>query len=151
MLLVLFRLEGSHRLPPTNLSPGDMVCIRLSNTRGAGATSCMQGFVNCLDEDGCTISVALESRPGNSSFSKLVGKSVRIDRIHGLADAVTYEVPVYAMLVIFNAISGHITFFLKNFQVVLILGATLGLIIILYIQMSSVMKLVLLRLLLSHD
>ncbi|KAJ6975150.1 hypothetical protein NC653_031101 [Populus alba x Populus x berolinensis] len=92
MHLVLFRVEGNHRLPPTNLSPGEMVCVRICDSRGAGATSCLQGFVNNLGEDGCSISVALESRHGDPTFSKLSGKSVRIDRIHGLADAVTYEI-----------------------------------------------------------
>ncbi|XP_052195926.1 uncharacterized protein LOC127803596 [Diospyros lotus] len=91
MHLVLFRVEGNHRLPPTTLSPGDMVCVRICNSRGAGATSCLQGFVNNLGEDGCSISVALESRHGDPTFSKLFGKTVRIDRIHGLADALTYE------------------------------------------------------------
>ncbi|XP_075648492.1 DNA polymerase alpha-associated DNA helicase A [Castanea sativa] len=91
MHLVLFRVEGNHRLPPTNLSPGDMVCVRECDSRGAGATSCLQGFVNNLGEDGCSISVALESRHGDPTFSKLFGKTVRIDRIHGLADTLTYE------------------------------------------------------------
>ncbi|XP_008797952.2 DNA-binding protein SMUBP-2 isoform X2 [Phoenix dactylifera] len=91
MHLVLFRVEGNHRLPPTTLSPGDMVCVRTCDSRGAGATSCMQGFVNNLGEDGCSITVALESRHGDPTFSKLFGKSVRIDRIQGLADALTYE------------------------------------------------------------
>lgn len=93
MHLVLFKVEGNHRLPPTTLSPGDMVCVRTCDSRGAaGAISGMQGFVNNLGEDGCSITVALESRHGDPTFSKLFGKSVRIDRIHGLADAVTYEV-----------------------------------------------------------
>ncbi|XP_057969946.1 uncharacterized protein LOC131159229 isoform X2 [Malania oleifera] len=91
MHLVLFRVEGNHRLPPSSLSPGDMVCVRTCDSRGAGATSCMQGFVNNLGEDGCSISVALESRHGDPTFSKLFGKSVRIDRIPGLADTLTYE------------------------------------------------------------
>lgn len=91
MHLVLFRVEGNHRLPPTTLSPGDMVCVRTCDSRGAGATSCIQGIVNNLGEDGCSISVALESRHGDPTFSKLFGKSVRIDRIPGLADAITYE------------------------------------------------------------
>ncbi|KAI7733147.1 hypothetical protein M8C21_013300, partial [Ambrosia artemisiifolia] len=83
MHLVLFKVEGNHRLPPTTLSPGDMVCVRTCDSRGAaGSTS---------GEDGCSITVALESRHGDPTFSKLFGKSVRIDRIHGLADAVTYE------------------------------------------------------------
>ncbi|KAK6117495.1 hypothetical protein DH2020_048773 [Rehmannia glutinosa] len=85
------RVEGNHRLPPTNLSPGDMVCVRICDSRGAGATSCMQGFVNNLGDDGCSISVALESLHGDPTFSKLFGKNIRIDRIQGLADALTYE------------------------------------------------------------
>ncbi|CAA6669483.1 unnamed protein product [Spirodela intermedia] len=89
--LVLFRVEGNHRLPPTSLSPGDMVCVRTCDSRGAGATSSMQGFINNLGEDGCSITVALESRHGDPTFSRLFGKTVRIDRIHGLADALTYE------------------------------------------------------------
>lgn len=92
MHLVLFRVEGHHRLPPTTLSPGDMVCVRTCDSRGGGASSCIQGFVNNLGEDGCSISVALESRHGDPTFSKLFGKSVRIDRIYGLADTLTYEV-----------------------------------------------------------
>ncbi|KAH7571551.1 hypothetical protein ACOSQ2_014396 [Xanthoceras sorbifolium] len=91
MHLVLFRVEGNHRLPPTTLSPGNMVCVRICDSRGAGATSCMQGFVHNLGEDGCSISVALESRHGDPTFSKLFGKTVRIDRIPGLADTLTYE------------------------------------------------------------
>ncbi|CAH1446555.1 unnamed protein product [Lactuca virosa] len=92
MHLVLFKVEGNHRLPPTTLSPGDMVCVRTCDSRGAaGATSGMQGFVNNLGEDGCSITLALESRHGDPTFSKLFGKTVRIDRIYGLADTVTYE------------------------------------------------------------
>ncbi|KAH6769396.1 P-loop containing nucleoside triphosphate hydrolases superfamily protein [Perilla frutescens var. frutescens] len=91
MHLVLFRVDGNHRLPPTNLSPGDMVCVRICDSRGAGATSCMQGFVNNLGDDGCSITVALESRHGDPTFSKLFAKNVRIDRIQGLADSLTYE------------------------------------------------------------
>lgn len=89
---MLFKVGGNHRLPPTTLSPGDMVCIRICDSKGAGATSCTQGFVHNLGDDGCSIGVALESRHGDPTFSKLFGKSVRIDRIHGLADALTYEV-----------------------------------------------------------
>lgn len=92
MHLVVFRGEDNHQLPPTTLSPGDMVCVRTCDSRGAGATSCMQGFVDSFGEDGCSIIVALESRRGDSTFSKLFGKLVRIDRIHGLADTRTYEV-----------------------------------------------------------
>lgn len=104
MHLVLFRVEGNHRLPPTNLSPGDMVCVRICDSRGAGATSCMQGFVNSLGDDGCSISVALESRHGDSTFSKLFGKNIRIDRIQGLADVLTYE--VMSMLFLFACLDG---------------------------------------------
>ncbi|CAL5090272.1 unnamed protein product [Urochloa decumbens] len=89
--LVLFRVEENHKLPPTRLSPGDMVCVRTCNSRGEVATSCMQGFVHNLGEDDCSITVALNSRRGDPTFSKLFGKSVRIDRIQALADAVTYE------------------------------------------------------------
>ncbi|KAL1823934.1 hypothetical protein ACET3Z_010712 [Daucus carota] len=91
MHVVVFRVEGHHRLPPTTLSPGDLVCVRTCDSRGAGATSCVQGFVNNLGDDGCSISVALESRHGDPTFSKLFGKSIRIDRIYGLADTLTYE------------------------------------------------------------
>ncbi|OAY80253.1 DNA-binding protein SMUBP-2 [Ananas comosus] len=89
--LVLFKVEGNNRLPPTTLSPGDMICVRTCNSSGAGATSCMQGFVYNLGEDGRSITVALESRHGDPTFSKLFGKSIRIDRIQGLADSLTYE------------------------------------------------------------
>ncbi|KAI9073810.1 hypothetical protein K1719_044212 [Acacia pycnantha] len=91
MHLVVFKVERNHRLPPTTLSPGDMVCVRTCDNRGAVTTSCLQGFVNSLGDDGCSISVALESRHGDPTFSKLFGKSVRIDRIQGLADTLTYE------------------------------------------------------------
>ncbi|KAK7345951.1 hypothetical protein VNO77_16567 [Canavalia gladiata] len=91
MHLVLFKVEGNHRLPPTTLSPGDMVCLRTCDSRGAITTSCMQGFVNSFGDDGYSITVALESRHGDPTFSKLFGKSVRIDRIQGLADTLTYE------------------------------------------------------------
>ncbi|XP_030532997.1 DNA-binding protein SMUBP-2 [Rhodamnia argentea] len=91
MHLVLFRVEGNHRLPPTTLSPGDMVCVRTCDSRGASPTSCLQGFIHNLGEDGSSISVALESRHGDPTFSKLFGKTIRIDRIQGLADVLTYE------------------------------------------------------------
>ncbi|KAL3030931.1 hypothetical protein AAZX31_02G001200 [Glycine max] len=91
MHLVLFKVEGNHRLPPTALSPGDMVCVRTYDSTGAITTSCIQGFVNSFGDDGYSITVALESRHGDPTFSKLFGKSVRIDRIQGLADTLTYE------------------------------------------------------------
>uniref|UniRef100_A0A0E0IZL1 Helicase ATP-binding domain-containing protein n=1 Tax=Oryza nivara TaxID=4536 RepID=A0A0E0IZL1_ORYNI len=89
--LVLFRVKDNHRLPPTTLSPGDMVCIRTCDNRGEITTSCMQGFIYNLGEDGCSITVTLKSRRGDPTFSKLFGKNVRIDRIQALADALTYE------------------------------------------------------------
>jgi len=92
MHLVLFKVEGNHRLPPTALSPGDMVCVRTYDSTGAITTSCIQGFVNSFGDDGYSITVALESRHGDPTFSKLFGKNVRIDRIQGLADTLTYEV-----------------------------------------------------------
>ncbi|CAL5207956.1 unnamed protein product [Lathyrus oleraceus] len=91
MHLVLFKIEGNHRLPPTTLSPGEMVCVRTCDSKGAVTTSCMQGVVDNLGDDGYSITVSLELRHGDSSFSKLVGKNVRIDRIQGLADTLTYE------------------------------------------------------------
>nr|XP_007145941.1 hypothetical protein PHAVU_007G280900g [Phaseolus vulgaris]ESW17935.1 hypothetical protein PHAVU_007G280900g [Phaseolus vulgaris] len=91
MHLVLFKVEGNHRLPPTALSPGDMVCVRTYDSRGAITTSCIQGFVNSFGDDGYSITIALESRHGDPTFSKLFGKNVRIDRIQGLADTLTYE------------------------------------------------------------
>ncbi|KAK1305621.1 hypothetical protein QJS10_CPA10g01240 [Acorus calamus] len=60
----------------------------------------MQGFVNNLGEDGCSITVALESRHGDPTFSKLFGKSIRIDRIHGLADSLTYERDCEALMLL---------------------------------------------------
>ncbi|XP_066322384.1 uncharacterized protein [Miscanthus floridulus] len=98
--LVLFRVEGGHKLPPTTLSPGDMVCVRTCNSRGEGATSCKQGFVYNLGEDGCSITVALESRHGDATFSRLFGKSVRIDRIQGLADSLRYKRNLEALMLL---------------------------------------------------
>ncbi|KAL6633700.1 hypothetical protein ACP70R_026371 [Stipagrostis hirtigluma subsp. patula] len=98
--LVLFKVEGGHKLPPTTLSPGDMVCVRTCNSRGEGATSCKQGLVYNLGEDGCSITVALESRHGDATFSRLFRKSVRIDRIQGLADALTYERNLEALMLL---------------------------------------------------
>uniref|UniRef100_A0A453KH12 DNA2/NAM7 helicase helicase domain-containing protein n=1 Tax=Aegilops tauschii subsp. strangulata TaxID=200361 RepID=A0A453KH12_AEGTS len=89
--LVLFRLEGTHKLPPSTLSPGDMVCVRTCNNQGEVGTYCVQGFIHNLGEDGCSITVSLKSRPGDPTFSKFSGKSVRIDRIQALADGLTYE------------------------------------------------------------
>lgn len=97
MHLVLFKIEGNHRLPPTTLSPGEMVCVRTCDSKGAVTTSCMQGVVENLGDDGHSITVALESRHGDPTFSKLFGKNVRIDRIQGLADTLTYEVLISIM------------------------------------------------------
>uniref|UniRef100_A0A0E0AZS8 Uncharacterized protein n=1 Tax=Oryza glumipatula TaxID=40148 RepID=A0A0E0AZS8_9ORYZ len=98
--LVLFRVKDNHRLPPTTLSPGDMVCIRTCDNQGEITTSCMQGFIYNLGEDGCSITVTLKSRRGDPTFSKLFGKNVRIDRIQALADALTYERNCEALLLL---------------------------------------------------
>eukprot|EP00252_Welwitschia_mirabilis_P002936 TRINITY_DN1293_c0_g1_i1.p1 TRINITY_DN1293_c0_g1~~TRINITY_DN1293_c0_g1_i1.p1 ORF type:complete len:960 (+),score=170.76 TRINITY_DN1293_c0_g1_i1:395-2881(+) len=89
--LVTFMVENGHKLPPTTISPGEMVCVRTSDKKGASVASCMQGFVHSLGEDASSITIALECYYGKPTFSKLFGKSVRLDRIHGLADSVTYE------------------------------------------------------------
>ncbi|KAH7352248.1 hypothetical protein KP509_19G036700 [Ceratopteris richardii] len=94
--VVTFRVEGN-RLPPTNISPGDMVCIRISDSKGAGSTQCVQGFVHSLGEDGMTISAAVEARYGDPVFSRLFGRPIRIDRIPALADPTTYERNVEAL------------------------------------------------------
>jgi hypothetical protein len=93
--LVLFRAEGSHRLPATRLSPGDTVCVRACDSQGevAASTPCLQASVHNLGEDGRSITVAFRSRRGGEpAFSRFPGKFARIDRIQALADAVTYEV-----------------------------------------------------------
>ncbi|RWV85095.1 hypothetical protein GW17_00053141 [Ensete ventricosum] len=51
----------------------------------------LNAISSSIGEDGCSIIIALESRHGDPTFSKLFGKNVRIDRIQGLADALTYE------------------------------------------------------------
>jgi hypothetical protein len=66
----------------------------------------MQGFVYNLGEDGCSITLALESRHGDPTFSRLFGKSVRIDRIQGLADALTYEVFEFFILNLVTGLKG---------------------------------------------
>ncbi|MCO5607722.1 hypothetical protein L7F22_061921 [Adiantum nelumboides] len=95
--VVTFRVEGGHKLPPTNISPGDMVCIRISDIKGAGSTECIQGFVHSLSEDGASISAAVEARYGDPIFSRLFGRPIRIDRISALADPTTYERNVEAL------------------------------------------------------
>ncbi|KAI5080557.1 hypothetical protein GOP47_0003740 [Adiantum capillus-veneris] len=95
--VVTFRVEGGHRLPPTNISPGDMVCIRICDIKGAGSTECIQGFVHSLSEDGASISAAVEARYGDPIFSRLFGRPIRIDRISALADPTTYERNVEAL------------------------------------------------------
>uniref|UniRef100_A0A0D9YX19 Helicase ATP-binding domain-containing protein n=1 Tax=Oryza glumipatula TaxID=40148 RepID=A0A0D9YX19_9ORYZ len=59
-------------------------------------TSCLQP--HCLL--GTCITLALESRHGDPTFSRLFGKSVRIDRIQGLADALTYERNLEALIIL---------------------------------------------------
>jgi hypothetical protein len=84
--------KNGHRLPPTAFSPGDMICVRVSNKNGAVATECTRGSVYSLCEDGTSIAVAIEARYGDPTFSRLFGKSLRVDRISDLADATTYQV-----------------------------------------------------------
>jgi hypothetical protein len=92
MQLVTLSPKNGHRLPPTALSPGDMVCVRVSNKKGVVATECTRGSIYSLCEDGTSIAVAIEARYGDPTFSRLFGKSLRLDRISDLADATTYQV-----------------------------------------------------------
>ncbi len=93
MHLVTLSMEGGGHLPPTTISPGDMVCVRISDKRRGGSTmECMRGSVYSLGEDGNSIAVAIEARYGDPTFSRLFGKSLRLDRISALADATTYQV-----------------------------------------------------------
>ncbi|XP_024529728.1 DNA-binding protein SMUBP-2 isoform X2 [Selaginella moellendorffii] len=88
--VVSFRSKNSqNRLPPTSLSPGDMVCVRVSNRQGIPATECLRGSVYKLCEDGQFIEVALPG--GGRALMKLSGRSIRIDKIFDLANATTYE------------------------------------------------------------
>jgi hypothetical protein len=92
MHLVTLSIEGGGHLPPTTISPGDMVCVRISDKRRGGSTmECMRGSVYSLGEDGSSIAVAIEARYGDPTFSRLFGKSLRLDRISALADATTYQ------------------------------------------------------------
>ncbi|KAL3694099.1 hypothetical protein R1sor_007750 [Riccia sorocarpa] len=91
MHLVTFAGRGKERLPPTSISPGDMVFVRVADSKGAGATECMRGSVYSLGEDGTTIAVAMEARYGDPTFSRLFGRPLRIDRTSDLADATTYQ------------------------------------------------------------
>ncbi|BBN06661.1 hypothetical protein MPTK1_3g22970 [Marchantia polymorpha subsp. ruderalis] len=91
MHLVTLAAKGGERLPPSSMSPGDMVCVRVSDRKGAGATECMRGSVYSLGEDGTSIAVAVEARYGDPTFSRLFGRPLRIDRISDLADATTYQ------------------------------------------------------------
>ncbi|CAM6100030.1 unnamed protein product [Calypogeia fissa] len=91
MQLVTLSMKNGHRLPPTALSPGDMVCVRVETSKGAVATECMRGSVYSLGEDGSSIAVAVEARYGDPTFSRLFGRSLRLDRISDLADATTYQ------------------------------------------------------------
>lgn len=92
MQLVTVSMKNGHRLPPTALSPGEMVCVRVETSKGAVATECMRGSVYSLGEDGSSIAVAVEARYGDPTFSRLFGRSLRLDRISELADATTYQV-----------------------------------------------------------
>jgi hypothetical protein len=56
---VLFRVEGTHKLPPTTLSPRDMVYVRTCNNQVEVGTLCVQGFVHNLGEDGSNLIVSL--------------------------------------------------------------------------------------------
>ncbi|KAG0616875.1 hypothetical protein M758_5G148200 [Ceratodon purpureus] len=92
MHLVTLSMEGGGHLPPTTMSPGDMVCVRVSDKRRGGTTmECMRGSVYSLAEDNNSIAVAIEARYSNPTFSRLFGKSLRLDRISALADATTYH------------------------------------------------------------
>lgn len=53
---------------------------------------CMRGSVYSLAEDNNSIAIAIEARYGDPTFSRLFGKSLRLDRISALADATTYQV-----------------------------------------------------------
>lgn len=93
MHLVTLSVEGGGHLPPTTMSPGDMVCVRISDKRRGGSTmECMRGSVYSLAEDHNSIAIAIEARYGDPTFSRLFGKSLRLDRISALADATTYQV-----------------------------------------------------------
>lgn len=92
MHLVTLSMEGGGHLPPTTISPGDMVCVRISDKKRGGSTmECMRGSVYSLAEDNNSIAVAIEARYGDPTFSRLFGKSLRLDRISALADATTYQ------------------------------------------------------------
>uniref|UniRef100_A0A7I4DX35 Helicase ATP-binding domain-containing protein n=1 Tax=Physcomitrium patens TaxID=3218 RepID=A0A7I4DX35_PHYPA len=92
MHLVTLSVEGKGHLPPTTISPGDMVCVRISDRRRGGSTmECMRGSVYSLAEDNNSIAIAIEARYGDPTFSRLFGKSLRLDRISALADATTYQ------------------------------------------------------------
>lgn len=89
------KASGGKLLPPSTITPGEMVCVRLetlSGGKGGYAPTCVRGKVHSLGGDGCTLDVALETRFGDPAFSQLVGKMLRLERISQLADATTYEV-----------------------------------------------------------
>jgi hypothetical protein len=73
----LFRVEGGHKLlqPPITFSPGDMVCVRTCNSRVVRAPLLAGKALLCnLGEDGCNITVALESRHGDATFTTTAGE-----------------------------------------------------------------------------
>lgn len=100
-------VEGGGHLPPTTMSPGDMVCVRISDKRRGGSTmECMRGSVYSLAEDHNSIAIAIEARYGDPTFSRLFGKSLRLDRISALADATTYQVGSRSFLWHFHRLCG---------------------------------------------
>jgi hypothetical protein len=80
------------KLPPSAISPGDLVYIRPEGAAGPGWGEEMRGTVQSLGQDGATISIALEKRYGDPATAKLFGRVLRVDRVRELADGVTYEV-----------------------------------------------------------
>lgn len=80
------------KLPPSAISPGDLVYIRPEGVAGPGWGEEMRGTVQSLGQDGATISIALEKRYGDPATAKLFGRVLRVDRVRELADGVTYEV-----------------------------------------------------------
>ncbi|GAQ86967.1 DNA helicase [Klebsormidium nitens] len=79
------------KLPPSAISPGDLVYLRPEGSAGPGWGEEMRGTVQSLGQDGATISIALEKRHGDPATAKLFGRVLRVDRVRELADGVTYE------------------------------------------------------------
>eukprot|EP00897_Mesotaenium_endlicherianum_P006114 jgi/Mesen1/5530/ME000279S04740 len=100
--LVTLRPGRGQRLPPTTISPGDMVCVRIESRAAEkagkllvagrpGDPSSLRGSVYSLGDDNASLAVAVETRYGDPVFSKLFGKLLRLDRISPLVDATTYD------------------------------------------------------------